>query len=59
MFTDAFSPEFQLIRTDPKRNVYPSTHMISMYNSFGYLACALMVRGVDVEMSVIRRNIER
>eukprot|EP01116_Phalansterium_solitarium_P011350 TRINITY_DN2699_c0_g1_i1.p1 TRINITY_DN2699_c0_g1~~TRINITY_DN2699_c0_g1_i1.p1 ORF type:complete len:466 (-),score=188.35 TRINITY_DN2699_c0_g1_i1:352-1749(-) len=45
MFTDAFSPSYQLIRADPKRDIY--------------LACMLMVRGAGVEMSDIRRNIER
>jgi tubulin epsilon len=45
MFTDAFSREYQLIKAEPKSSVY--------------LACALMVRGADVEMSDIRRNIER
>lgn len=44
MFTDAFSKDHQLIKADPKANTY--------------LACALMLRG-DVEMSDIRRNIER
>lgn len=44
MFTDAFSPDHQLIKADPKRSLY--------------LACALMVRG-NVEVSDIRRNIER
>ncbi len=44
MFTDAFSKDHQLIKADPRSN--------------RYLACALMVRG-DVEMSDIRRNIER
>jgi tubulin epsilon len=45
MFVDAFSKDCQLIRADPKQNLY--------------LACALMVRGADVEISDIRRNIER
>lgn len=44
MFTDAFMPEHQLIRADPKRSLY--------------LACALIVRG-NVEVSDVRRNIER
>jgi len=44
MFTDAFAPEYQLIKADPKHSLY--------------LACALMVRG-NVEVSDIRRNIER
>lgn len=44
MFSDAFSPEHQLIKADPKRSLY--------------LACALMVRG-NVQISDIRRNIER
>ena len=44
MFTDAFSPDHQLIKADPKHSLY--------------LACALMVRG-NVEISDIRRNIER
>ena len=45
MFTDAFHPDYQLLTADPKRHTY--------------LACALMVRGADIEMSDIRRNIER
>ena len=44
MFSDAVSPDYQLIKSDPKRGLY--------------LACALMVRG-NVEVSDIRRNIER
>jgi len=44
MFSDAFVPENQLLRTDPKRGLY--------------MACALLVRG-NVEISDIRRNIER
>jgi len=44
MFTDAFSPDHQLIKADPKHSMY--------------LACALMVRG-NVQISDIRRNIER
>ncbi|KAJ3213219.1 Katanin p60 ATPase-containing subunit A1 [Dinochytrium kinnereticum] len=44
LFTDAFSRESQLVRADPK---------------FGtYLAAALIARG-DVEISDIRRNIDR
>ncbi|KAL3889878.1 hypothetical protein ACJMK2_002200 [Sinanodonta woodiana] len=44
MFSDAFSKDHQLMKTDPKHGLY--------------LACALMVRG-DVEISDVRRNIER
>ncbi len=44
MFSDAFSKEHQLIRADPKHNLY--------------LACALMLRG-NVQLSDLRRNIER
>ncbi|XP_038617344.1 tubulin epsilon chain isoform X1 [Tachyglossus aculeatus] len=44
MFSDAFSKDHQLIRADPKHNLY--------------LACALMVRG-NVHVSDLRRNIER
>lgn len=44
MFTDAFSKDYQLIKADPKRNLY--------------LACALIVRG-KAEVSDIRRNIQR
>lgn len=44
MFTDGFSKDHQLIKADPKHNLY--------------LACALIVRG-NVEVSDIRRNIER
>ncbi|XP_051510786.1 tubulin epsilon chain-like isoform X1 [Myxocyprinus asiaticus] len=44
MFSDAFSKDHQLIRADPKHNLY--------------LACALMVRG-NVQLSDLRRNIER
>ncbi|KAK2166312.1 hypothetical protein LSH36_40g16005 [Paralvinella palmiformis] len=44
MFSDAFSQEHQLIKADPKHNMY--------------LACALMVRG-NVQVSDIRRNIDR
>ena len=44
MFTDAFSQDHQLMKADPKRDMY--------------LACALMVRG-NVQVSDIRRNIER
>ncbi|XP_072550551.1 tubulin epsilon chain isoform X2 [Salminus brasiliensis] len=44
MFTDAFSKDHQLMRADPKHNLY--------------LACALMLRG-NVQLSDLRRNIER
>ena len=44
MFSDAFSHDYQLLRSDPKHSLY--------------LACALMVRG-SVQVSDIRRNIER
>ncbi|OWF35961.1 tubulin epsilon chain-like [Mizuhopecten yessoensis] len=44
MFSDAFSKDHQLLRSDPKRSLY--------------LACALMVRG-NVEISDVRRNIDR
>ena len=44
MFTDAFSKDNQLLKVDPKRNLY--------------LACALILRG-KVEISDIRRNIDR
>ncbi|RDD38371.1 Tubulin epsilon chain [Trichoplax sp. H2] len=44
MFSDAFSKDYQLIKADPKRNLY--------------LSCALLVRG-KVEISDIRRNIKR
>ncbi|XP_053382709.1 tubulin epsilon chain-like [Mercenaria mercenaria] len=44
MFSDAFSKDYQLLKTDPKHSLY--------------LACALMVRG-NVEVSDVRRNIER
>ncbi|XP_074642153.1 tubulin epsilon chain-like isoform X2 [Tubulanus polymorphus] len=44
MFTDAFSPDHQLIKSNPKHSLY--------------LACALMVRG-NVEVSDIRRNIDK
>ena len=44
MFTDAFSKDYQLIKANPKQNLY--------------LACALIVRG-RAEVSDIRRNIER
>jgi tubulin epsilon len=44
MFSDAFSPDFQLTKTNPRHGAF--------------LACALMVRG-DVEVSDIRRNIAR
>ncbi|CAI9566902.1 unnamed protein product [Staurois parvus] len=44
MFSDAFNKDHQLIRADPKHNLY--------------LACALMVRG-NVHISDVRRNIER
>jgi tubulin epsilon len=44
MFRDAFAPEHQLLRADPKGGTY--------------LACALAARG-DVEMSEMRRNIDR
>ena len=43
-FSDAFSKDYQLIKADPKHNLY--------------LACALIVRG-KAEVSDIRRNIER
>lgn len=44
MFSDAFSKEHQLIRADPKHNLY--------------LACALLLRG-NVQLSDLRRNIDR
>lgn len=44
MFSDAFSKDYQLLKSDPKHSLY--------------LACALMVRG-NVEISDVRRNIER
>lgn len=44
MFSDAFSKDYQLLKSDPKHSLY--------------LACALMVRG-KVEVSDMRRNIER
>eukprot|EP00040_Diaphanoeca_grandis_P043976 m.10911 g.10911 ORF g.10911 m.10911 type:complete len:465 (-) comp8553_c0_seq1:56-1450(-) len=44
MFTDAFSQDHQLVKTNPRKGVH--------------LACALMLRG-HVEISDIRRNIER
>ena len=44
MFSDAFSADHQLLKCEPKRDLY--------------LACALMVRG-NVQVSDIRRNIER
>lgn len=44
MFSDAFSPDFQLTKAHPRRGAF--------------LACALMVRG-DVEISDVRRNIAR
>ncbi|XP_037541977.1 tubulin epsilon chain [Nematolebias whitei] len=44
MFSDAFSKDHQLIRANPKHNLY--------------LACALMLRG-NVQVSDLRRNIER
>ena len=44
MFTDAVSPEYQLVKADPKRGTY--------------LAVALLVRG-GVEISDVRRNIAR
>uniref|UniRef100_A0A670ZF23 Tubulin epsilon chain n=1 Tax=Pseudonaja textilis TaxID=8673 RepID=A0A670ZF23_PSETE len=44
MFSDAFSKEHQLLRADPRHNLY--------------LACALLVRG-NVQVSDLRRNIER
>ena len=44
MFSDAFSSDHQLLKCEPKRDLY--------------LACALMVRG-NVQVSDIRRNIDR
>ena len=44
MFSDAFGADHQLIKCEPKREMY--------------LACALMVRG-GVHLSDIRRNIDR
>ena len=44
MFSDAFSPKTQLIRSDPRRSTY--------------LACALLVRG-KIQVSDVNRNIER
>ena len=44
MFSDAFSRDYQLLKSDPKHSLY--------------LACALMVRG-NVEISDVRRNIEK
>ncbi|WAR17947.1 TBE-like protein [Mya arenaria] len=41
MFSDAFSRDYQLLRTDPKHSLY--------------LACALMVRG-NVEVSDVRQS---
>ncbi|KAL5468706.1 hypothetical protein EMCRGX_G029815 [Ephydatia muelleri] len=43
-FSDAFSPEYQLIKANPKHGLY--------------LACALLLRG-QVNVSDVRRNIER
>ena len=45
MFSDAFGADHQLIKCEPKREMY--------------LACALMVRGGGVHLSDIRRNIDR
>ncbi|KAI9172999.1 hypothetical protein H9P43_007130 [Blastocladiella emersonii ATCC 22665] len=45
MFTAAFSRDSQLIACDPKTS--------------RYLACALMVRGADVQVTDVRRNIDR
>ncbi|KAJ3078655.1 Tubulin epsilon chain, partial [Physocladia obscura] len=45
MFTDAFSKDYQLLKVDPKSSTY--------------LACALMIRGQGVEISDVRRNIDR
>ncbi|KAJ3606659.1 hypothetical protein NHX12_026178 [Muraenolepis orangiensis] len=44
MFSDAFSKDHQLMRTDPRRSLY--------------LACALMGRG-NLQLSDLRRNIHR
>eukprot|EP00794_Sanderia_malayensis_P011873 gene11873-13105_t len=44
MFTDAFSRENQLLRVNPRADLY--------------LACAVMLRG-NVEISDIRRNVDR
>ena len=44
IFTDGFSRDYQLIKSDPKSCIY--------------LACALMLRG-KVDVSDIRRNIDR
>lgn len=45
IFTDAFNSDMQLIRSDPRRDVY--------------LACALMVRGKDIAMSDVRQFIDK
>lgn len=45
MFTEAFSKDAHLISVDPKKHTY--------------LACALIARGKDIEISDMRRNIDR
>jgi tubulin epsilon len=45
MFTEVFKGESQLLSRDPKRHTY--------------LACALIVRGREIDVSDVRRNIDR
>ncbi|XP_075239789.1 tubulin epsilon chain-like [Convolutriloba macropyga] len=45
MFTNSFSAEYHLLEVDPKHDVY--------------VACALLLRGANVTLSDVRRNIDR
>ena len=45
MFTNSFSSEYHLLEVDPKHDVY--------------LACALLLRGSNVTLSDVRRNIDK
>lgn len=45
LFTDAFKRESCLVSVDPKR--------------YTYLACALVARGKGIEISDLRRNIDK
>ncbi|PRP81836.1 epsilon tubulin [Planoprotostelium fungivorum] len=59
MFTDAFAKEYQIIRSGEFTAIPPNSHTRIDPRRDTYLACALMVRGGGIEMSDIRRNIER
>ena len=45
MFSNSFSAEYQLLEADPKHDIY--------------IACALLLRGANVTLSDVRRNIDK